>query len=130
MMAAMTISELEQETDVAAIIVDSSGFATYVNDAFVELFGWTREEFIGKPLYLIIPANLRQEHERGFARFIATSEPRVLNQSIRFGALRKDGREFLADHFIIAEKSGGEWRVGATIKELLPKPALVRSLRD
>ena len=43
---------------------------------------------------MIIPPALREGHRQGFARYLATGEPRVLGRRIEMTAVRADGSEF------------------------------------
>ena len=59
------------------------------------IFGWTRQEIIGKQLSdTIIPDQYRDAHRRGLHRFLETGEGPVLNRRVEFTALRRDGTEF------------------------------------
>ena len=58
-------------------------------------FGYSREEAIGRPLAaLIIPPALRDAHQRGLSRFMATGEGPILNRRLELTALHRDGHEF------------------------------------
>jgi PAS domain-containing protein len=52
-----------------------------------EIFGWTREEALGRKLAeLIIPPGLREEHARGLDRFLAGGDAPLLGRRWRCGA--------------------------------------------
>ncbi|TMK76025.1 MAG: PAS domain S-box protein, partial [Actinobacteria bacterium] len=68
------------------------GVVIEFNEAAEETFGYTRDEAVGQDLaQLIIPAELRQRHRQGLARYIATGESRILNQRVELTAKRRDG---------------------------------------
>ena len=58
------------------------------------LFGWTREEVLGKSLRetIVAPCS-RDSHRRGLAHFLATGESWVLNRLVQVRAVRRDGSE-------------------------------------
>jgi PAS domain S-box-containing protein len=114
----MRLDDLRRETEVPVVTVNDHGTITYVNERFEKVFGWSVSEIIGKPLTTIIPAMLRDAHHLGFSRFLTTGQPTLLNQPLTLKAVRKDGREFDAEHTITAEQRQGEWVFGATIKLL------------
>ncbi|MBI4867579.1 MAG: PAS domain S-box protein [Candidatus Wallbacteria bacterium] len=114
----MKISELLSERNVPVVAVDSDGWITHVNDAFSEVFGWTREEVLGRHVTCLIPPHLRDAHHLGFSRFLLTERPTLLDRPITLRAVAKDGREFDAEHRIQAEKSEGRWTFAATIRPL------------
>ena len=100
------------------MIADQQGLITYVNGRFEAAFGWNADEIIDKPLTTIIPQNLHDSHHLGFSRFLATGNPTILNQPLKLKTVAKDGREFDAEHRIIAEQQKGKWVFGATIRPL------------
>lgn len=111
----MTIEELKRQTDKAVVCADHDGRITDVNAAFTRLFGWSREEVLGKPLTVIIPKNLRDAHQLGFSRFLTTNAPTLLNQPLSLKALAKNGSVFDAEHLIVAERLEGRWFFAASI---------------
>src|SRR5437762_13596062 len=113
-----TIEELKQTTDVPVVIADHQGFITYINESFRTVFGWSAEEIMGKALTIIIPANLHDAHHLGFSRFLASGKATLLAQPLKLKAVTKDGKEFDAEHLILAEQHQGQWMFGATIRPL------------
>jgi PAS domain S-box-containing protein len=83
------------ETAIDAIIsTDSSGMIGYVNRSAEQVFGYSREEMMGRPLTLLMPDRFRTAHERGFARFLASGESHVIGKRVELAGRRKDGGEF------------------------------------
>lgn len=116
-----TLDAIKQETDVPVVIADHRGLITFVNQPFTAVFGWTPKEIIGKSLATIIPTNLHDAHHLGFSRFTSTGTPTLLNQPLALKAVGKNGKEFDAEHFIVAEQRDGQWMFGATIRPLAAK---------
>ncbi len=113
-----TINEIMQETNVPVVLADQEGQITYVNDQFEAVFGWHASEIMGRPLTVIIPKNLHDAHHLGFSRFLTTGKPTLLNQPLKLKTVTKKGREFDAEHTIVAEQKQGQWVFGATIRPL------------
>ena len=79
----------------AVVVADASGCVVEFNPAAERIFGYSREEALGRTLAeLIIPPSLRERHLRAFARFIETGEARVLGRRIELTGMRADGSEF------------------------------------
>ena len=77
------------------VTIDHEGRITEFNRAAERTFGYRRGEVLGKRLAeVIIPPSLREQHARGFARYLATGEARVLERRIEMAAVRADGSEF------------------------------------
>jgi len=77
------------------VTIDHEGYITEFNPAAEHAFGYPREEVLGKHLAdVIIPPSLREKHQQGFARYLATGEAQVLGKRIEMTAVRADGSEF------------------------------------
>lgn len=116
------VEETLAQTAVAAILANEEGCVLRVNPPFERLFGWNPQEILGQPLTVIIPKNLRDAHQLGFSRFLMTGRATLLNQRLTLKAVTKDGREFDAEHFIIAEQRDGHWLFAATIRPVTGEP--------
>jgi PAS domain S-box-containing protein len=77
------------------VTIDHEARITEFNPAAERTFGYRRDEVVGKSLAdIIVPPSLRDAHQRGFARYLATGEARVLGKRIEMTAARADGSEF------------------------------------
>jgi PAS domain S-box-containing protein len=77
------------------LTIDHEGLITEFNLAAERSFGYRRDEVVGKELAdVIIPPSLRTQHRRGFARYLATGDARVLGRRVEMTAVRADGSEF------------------------------------
>ena len=105
--AARLASEVRQtavlQTALDAIItIDHVGRILEFNPAAERTFGHSRAEALGRDIgTLIVPARLRQAHQRGLAHYLATGEGPVLGKRIELPALRADGSEFPAELAIV-----------------------------
>ena len=79
----------------AVISIDASGHVLEFNPSAERLFGYSREEALGKEMAtLIIPESLREAHRGALQRLAGGAEPRLLGQRLELTALRADGSEF------------------------------------
>ena len=75
--------------------MDHKGHILEFNPAAQRIFGYTRDQAIGREIAeLIIPAALREKHRRGLAHYLATGEGPALGRLLELTALRADGTEF------------------------------------
>jgi PAS domain S-box-containing protein len=76
------------------VTIDHEGCITEFNPAAERTFGYRRDEVVGRNLAdAIVPIALREQHRRGFARYLATGEARVLGRRLEMTAVRADGSE-------------------------------------
>jgi PAS domain S-box-containing protein len=74
------------------ITMDHTGRVTDFNPAAERVFGYRREQAIGRSLAeLIIPPEQRAAHATGLARHLAGGEPRMIGRRIETMAVRADG---------------------------------------
>jgi PAS domain S-box-containing protein len=79
----------------AVISIDAEGTVVEFNPAAEQMFGYTREETLGKEMAgLIIPETLRDAHRTALTRIAEGAEPRLLGQRLELTALHADGTEF------------------------------------
>jgi len=79
----------------AVVVADASGCVVEFNPAAERMFGYRREEVLGRTLAeLIVPPSLRERHMRALARFVETGEARLLGRRIELTGMRADGSEF------------------------------------
>lgn len=76
------------------ISANASGIIEFVNKAAVKMFGYEREEMIGKPIDLIIPPRLKGAHSAALARVAAGGESLLAGKTVEVVASRRDGSEF------------------------------------
>ena len=76
----------------AIVCMDHEGKVIEWNPAAERMFGYDRDEAIGRELCeLIVPEAMRERHRQGLARYLATGEAVVLGKRLELVGLRKDG---------------------------------------
>jgi formate hydrogenlyase transcriptional activator len=81
----------------AIIVTDHEGRITETNARVEQLFGYNRQELIGRPVETLIPERFRHTHSVHHADFNAQSPARPMSTGIELYGQRKDGSEFPAD---------------------------------
>ncbi|MFZ5477464.1 MAG: ATP-binding protein [Myxococcota bacterium] len=84
------------------VSIDARFRIVYVNDAALEMFGFTREELLGQPLDLLLPPQSRSAHE-GHVRSFGREEgaARLMGERRTIRGCRRDGRTFPAEASIV-----------------------------
>jgi PAS domain S-box-containing protein len=79
----------------AVITIDERGRVTMMNPAAERMFGYSREQALGRTVAeLVIPAERRRAHRSGLKRVVAGGPTRILGRRIVLDAMRIDGSEF------------------------------------
>ncbi|SPP64668.1 response regulator [Nitrospira lenta] len=82
----------------AIVTMDPDGIITEWNAQAELLFGWQAHEAIGKDLAdTIIPADHRDAHRAGLARYLKTGQVSILGRLVEVQACHRDGRMFPAE---------------------------------
>ena len=77
------------------IIIDIEGKVLDWNAHAEEIFGWTKEEALGKELVkLIIPEEYKTSHSKGLMHYKKTGEHKILGQRLELEGVRKNGDVF------------------------------------
>ena len=81
----------------AMVIVNRHGDIVLVNAQVEKLFGYGREELIGRKLEILVPERSRQEHAERRSGFSAHPQLREMGAGLELYGLSKDNREFPID---------------------------------
>jgi PAS domain S-box-containing protein len=77
--------------------VDAAGCIIQLNVQIEKMFGYSREELIGRPVGVLVPVRFRQGHVGLQKNFAAAPQMRLLGTNRDFFGLRKDGSEFAVE---------------------------------
>ena len=114
------IAQLRLQQDLPFVRADASVTAEGINQRFREVYGWSETELLGQSLGQILPADFRDAHHAGFARFKLTEVSKVLNHPLKLATFCSDGTAIESEHFIVAEKDAdGSWSFAATLRPLI-----------
>lgn len=115
----------------AVVGMDSEGRITDWNPRAEAIFGWSKDEALGRLLAdTIIPEQHRDGHRRGLLRFLATGEERIQNRRIEITALRRTGEEFPVELAITPLKVGETYHFAAFIADITARKRADDALRD
>ena len=110
----MDFAQLVAASGDAIVAADPQGKVTLWNPAAERIFGFSREEALGRSLDLIIPERFRQRHWDGYDKVMHSGETRYGTQVLRVPALHKDGRP-LSIAFTVALLKGADGKVQSIV---------------
>ena len=113
----------------AVLCMDEGGLILLANPAATRIFGYDAAELIGKPLTILMPEIMRQLHETGFRRYLATGHRHVNWQGIEFSGLRKDGEEFPVEVSFGEQIRDGHREFTGFLRDISEKKTAEESLR-
>ena len=104
----------------AFIGMDTAGVITDWNIQAERMFGWPRQEAIGRLLSAtVIPLRDREAYERGLRHCLETGEDTILNTRIEATVCRRDGHEFPVELAIApALERGGIITFSAFVRDI------------
>ncbi len=85
---------LVETSPLAIILHDAKGKIAIVNSEAEHIFGYRRQELIGQPLEMLMPARFRQKHVGERQAYMRKPKVRPMGAVSELYAQRKDGSEF------------------------------------
>ena len=111
------------------VSIDSTGMVIDWNTQATVIFGWSREEALGRVFAeTLISEPDRQAHEQGIREFLRTGAGAILNRRIEIVAQHKDGREFPVELAVSPEKYGDAYIFSAFIRDITDRRRAERRL--
>jgi PAS domain S-box-containing protein len=101
----------------AIVTIDEHGRIRSVNPATTQMFGWSREELIGKSVGILMPPPHRQAHDGYVRRYCETRIPRIVGSRVEVVGQRKDG-SLVPIELSLSEVTNGALRFTAILRDL------------
>ena len=76
------------------LVVNQKGEIVLANPASEKLFSYSKEELIGKPIELLIPARYTQQHHKDLTKYNKNPHARSMGIGMDLNGLKKNGEEF------------------------------------
>ena len=107
------------------ICIDSNGIIFECNKPASAIFGWSKEDMIGRDISeTIIPEKYREAHRNGMKHYLATGEGPVLGQRLELEAVNRGGKVFPIEISISLIESDEEILFASYIRDLTVTKAL------
>ncbi len=115
----------------ALIMVDHNGVVSFWNKGAERIFGYTKEEIIGKKLHKnIVPQRFYEDYLKGFKKFRHNGKGKAIGKTLELTALRKDGTEFPAEFSISSLKIKNKWNALGVLRDISGHKEIEEELRN
>ena len=109
----------------AVVGMNEHGCVTDWNSKAESMFGWTKDEAMGKLLSeLIVPPAYRDKHQEGLKQFLVTGQGAVLNTRIEVPAQIRDGQLITVELSISPILSEDGWSFHAFLRDITQRKSM------
>lgn len=113
----------------AIVVIDPSGEIVLVNAQTEALFGYLRDELLGKPVEILLPESLHGRHAMHRGVYLADPRARPMGANLTLAGQRKDGKEFPVDISLAPLQTAEGLLVAAAIRDVTERKRL-ETFRD
>ncbi len=125
-----TIRTLLETAAQAILAVDGKGDIILANRMAGEMFGYTRDELIGRPLERLLPGRLKSSHAAHRATFMSNLRSRPMGMGLELEGLRKDGSDFPVEVSLSSLQSSSGPLAVSFVSDITARKQAEAALRD
>ncbi|MDX9863518.1 MAG: PAS domain S-box protein [Anaerolineaceae bacterium] len=114
----------------AILLVNQAGEIMRINDQGQKLFGYQREELIGKEVDMLLPEQFRKPYLRQRRAFQKNPARRTIGQNFELYGRNKHGQEFPVDVTLSPVKIEKEWLVISVIRDITDQKRIQAELAE
>ncbi|WHM40688.1 PAS domain S-box protein [Streptomyces sp. BPTC-684] len=114
----------------AMVIVDDSGIIRLVNAQTEALFGYRREELLGRPVEYLVPHRFRAHHASHRNSYSTNQQVRPMGAGLELHGLRKDGTEFPVEISLSPLETADGLLVSAAVRDVSERKAAEQRINE
>jgi PAS domain S-box-containing protein len=114
-----TIKKMAECARDAILMMGPKGEISFWNPAAERIFGYSRNEAIGKHLHeLLAPKRFRDAYQKGLLHFHKTGQGNAIGKTLKLSAVRKNGEEFDVELSVNAVYLGNKWHSVGIVRDM------------
>jgi PAS domain S-box-containing protein len=113
----------------AVLVVDAKGRILFVSAQAEAMFGYPREDLLGREIEMLLPERLRPAHRTHRGTYARAPVTRSMGTGLDLRARRRDGSEFPVDVSLSAVVSEGRQMIVTAVRDVTERAAMLDMLR-
>jgi PAS domain S-box-containing protein len=114
----------------AMILSDQKGRIVMANDNIERMFGYSRDELVGKEIEILVPEGVRTRHREDRATYYANRSLRRMGGGRELSARRKDGVEIPVEISLGPVEIRGKTLVWSAIHDIADRERSIAQIRE
>lgn len=114
----------------AMVIVDGTGIILLVNAQTEAMFGYPREELLGRSVEMLVPERFRSQHRPLRQGYSANGHPPPRRAGLELHGLRRGGHEFPAEISLSALQTSDGLLISAAVRDVSDRKAVERRINS